>query len=189
MLALKLILIAATSVLGVAVPEPTAVAQQAASCTKNNEIVNALKKLGAPGANFCREYINPPTTSTVTATITPTAVITTSTAVVTVTRTQCGEQKRAALKHFQVETFDKDTHVKVDKRTNIPFQIVRFPAAKIADACRCLCTKPKSPPTPITTTVTTFAPVPCYYNRNCLRRESAACVCCGRPTLRYDGPG
>ena len=74
MLALKLILIAATSVLGVAIPEPTAAAQQAATCTKDNEILNALKKLGVPGTNFCREYINRPTTSTVTATITPTPV-------------------------------------------------------------------------------------------------------------------
>ncbi|EUC36353.1 hypothetical protein COCCADRAFT_88268 [Bipolaris zeicola 26-R-13] len=169
MLALKLILIAATSVLGVAVPEPTVAAQQSAICTKNNEILNALKKLGVPGTNFCREYINPPKTTTVTSTITPTPVITTSTEVVTVTRTQCGQQKRAASQHFEIEYFDQGSRVKLDKRANIPAQLARFPAAKIADACRCLCLKPKTPPTPIVTTVTTFAPVPCHYDRNCVR--------------------
>ncbi|KAJ5025959.1 hypothetical protein J3E72DRAFT_421057 [Bipolaris maydis] len=195
MLALKLVLIAATSVLGVAVPEPTPAAQQSATCTKDNEILNSLKKLGVSGTNFCREYVNPPTTSTVTATITPSPVTTTTTAVVTITSTQCGQQKRAAFpppKHFEVETFAQGTRIKADKRTNIPFQIARFPPAKIADACRCLCLKPKLPPTTTITTITTFAPAPTVSVTTtataCVESRPPVCAASGQPCNMND-PG
>jgi hypothetical protein len=78
MLAFKLILVAATGVLGVAIPEPTAAAQldlRAVNCAKGNDVLNAVKKLGPAGNAFCRAYLGMPGTKTMMATITPASTV------------------------------------------------------------------------------------------------------------------
>jgi hypothetical protein len=78
MLTFKLVLVAAaTSVLGIALPEPTAAAQldlRGVNCKKVNAAFDVLKKLGPPATSFCRDYLHMPATSTAVTITTPATV-------------------------------------------------------------------------------------------------------------------
>ncbi|KAF5851075.1 hypothetical protein GGP41_010738 [Bipolaris sorokiniana] len=167
MLALKLVLVAATSALGVALPEPTPAALLNAppvNCGKVNNALSVLKKLGPPATSFCRSYIKAPATSTtVTITTAPTVTSTTSTTTVTVTSAQCPGQKRdvaAAHADYEIERSEEASWV-VQKRTNILPQLQLFAAAKVSEACSCLCLKPTA-----TATLTSTAPAPLAWLSN-----------------------
>ncbi|KAJ6269946.1 hypothetical protein PSV08DRAFT_353109 [Bipolaris maydis] len=161
MLALKLVFVAATSVLGVALPEPTPAALLNASpvnCGKFNNALSVLKKLGPPATSFCRSYIKAPATSTiVTITTAPTVTSTTSTTTITVTSAQCPGKKRdiaAAHADYEIERSEEASWM-AQKRTNILPQLQMFAAAKVSEACSCLCLKPTA-----TATLTSTAPAP-----------------------------
>ncbi|EMD89539.1 hypothetical protein COCHEDRAFT_1106749 [Bipolaris maydis C5] len=148
MLALKLVFVAATSVLGVALPEPTPAALLNASpvnCGKFNNALSVLKKLGPPATSFCRSYIKAPATSTiVTITTAPTVA-------------QCPGKKRdiaAAHADYEIERSEEASWM-AQKRTNILPQLQMFAAAKVSEACSCLCLKPTA-----TATLTSTAPAP-----------------------------
>lgn len=77
MLTLKLVLIAATSVLGVVLPEPTAPAQldlRGVNCGEVNGAFATLEKLGLQGTSFCRSFVDMPATSTTVITSIPVTV-------------------------------------------------------------------------------------------------------------------
>ncbi|USP77819.1 hypothetical protein yc1106_05093 [Curvularia clavata] len=161
MLTFKLVFVAATSVLGAALPEPTAPGQldlRGANCGKVNGAFVALEKLGPQGTSFCRSFVNIPATSTTVTITTPTIVTsTTSTTTVTVTSAQCPGQKRdipASDLGYEIEYFKGGSRV-VQSRANILPQLQAFGEAKISEACSCFDLRPKA-----TTVATSTAPAP-----------------------------
>ncbi|KAF2996888.1 hypothetical protein E8E13_005205 [Curvularia kusanoi] len=156
MLALKLALVAATGVLGAALPEHTAAAHldlRGVDCGSNNAAFNELKKLGPPGTSFCRSYLKMPATSTRVTTVTAATVTkTTSTKTVTVTSSSCPKQKREALgpglryvlefTHEFSRITPDDLTREVQKRNDYLPQLQGYGAAKISQGCGCICMKP-----------------------------------------------
>ncbi|KAH7068809.1 hypothetical protein BKA63DRAFT_520156 [Paraphoma chrysanthemicola] len=122
------------------------VVARAVNCNVVTGVLGVVKALGAPATSFCSSYLRVPATSTIKATITPTAytTVTASPVVIQVTSASC-PVAAAAVRRAVAELEKRD----------VPPALKLYAAAEISSACGCLSLKPKA-----TTTMTaTGSPV------------------------------